>query len=208
MGAFFSSKSKESQSRVTEQDRAVLSLKKHRDTLRQYQKNLENTLIKDRNLAKELLKQGRRDRAKLLLKKQKLTQSLLAKSEAQLDNVEELTSTIEFKQIEIKALDSLKTASAQLTKLNNLYSLSQIEDILSDSQEGVEKQREIELLLSGGDLSVEELDEVEGELEDIIAGEGVVLPEVPSTDLEEEEEEDKVPVPTKKKEKRIAVEAS
>jgi len=180
------------------------------------------TLVRDQKLAKECLKQGRRDRAKLLLKKHKLTQSLLAKSEIQLDHVEELTSTIEFKQIEIKALDSLKTASAQLTKLNNLYTLSQIEDILSDSAQGVEKQREIEMLLSGGDLSVEELDEVEGELEDIIAAEEkekgvVVLPEVPSTDLdqeeeeaeEEEEEKEAAPAPpTKRKEKkRIAVEA-
>jgi len=184
MGAFFT-KSKPS-SRITEQDRAVLDLKKHRDTLKQYQKNLQATILKDKHLAKELLKQGRRDRAKLLLKKQKLTQSLLAKSEQQLDNVEELTQTIEFKQIEIKAMDSLKTASAQLQKLNNLYTLSEIEHILSDSSEGVEKQHEIELLLSGGELTVEELEEVEGELEKIIEEQDLNLPEVPQGSIEDE----------------------
>ena len=55
MGGIFSKKEK---SRITDQDRAILALKKQRDQLKQYQKRIEGVLEKDRDLARKLLKVG------------------------------------------------------------------------------------------------------------------------------------------------------
>ena len=81
MGTIFSKKEK---SRITEQDHAILGLKKQRDQIKQYQKRINRDLEKERELAKKLLKEGKKDRAKLLLRKKKFLEGVLDKSEAQL----------------------------------------------------------------------------------------------------------------------------
>ena len=81
MGTIFSKKEK---SQITEQDRAVLGLKKQRDKLKQYQKRINRDLEKEKELAKKLLKEGKKDRAKLLLRKKKFQEGLLDKTDAQL----------------------------------------------------------------------------------------------------------------------------
>ena len=78
MGNLFAKKTPKS--RVTEQDKAVLQLKTQRDKLKQYQKKIQLNLEKERELAKKLLKDGKKDRALLLLKKKRAQESLLAKT--------------------------------------------------------------------------------------------------------------------------------
>ncbi|KAF5907447.1 charged multivesicular body protein 6 [Clarias magur] len=58
MGNIFGKKKR---SRVTEQDRAVLQLKQQRDKLKQYQKKITLQLEKERQLAKQLLKDGKKE---------------------------------------------------------------------------------------------------------------------------------------------------
>lgn len=101
MGGLFG-KHKKTVSRVTEQDKAVLQLKQQRDKLKQYQKKIELNLEKDRRLAKKLLGEGKRDRAKLLLKKKKYQENLLQNTDTQLERLEQLTHDLEFAQIEIQ----------------------------------------------------------------------------------------------------------
>ena len=86
MGGIFG-KQKKPDSRITEHDRAVLELKKQRDKLKQYQKKIEGNLESDKQLAKKLLKDGKKDRAKLLLRKKKYQESLLTRTDGQLDNL-------------------------------------------------------------------------------------------------------------------------
>ena len=81
MGTIFSKKEK---SRITEQDHAILGLKKQRDQIKQYQKRINLDLEKERELAKKLLKEGKKDRAKLLLRKKKFLEGVLDKTDAQL----------------------------------------------------------------------------------------------------------------------------
>ena len=146
MGALFSKKEK---SRITEQDRAILGLKKQRDQLKQYQKRIQNVLEKDRELAKKLLKEGKTDRAKLLLRKKKFQEGLLEKTDGQLDNLEKLVHDIEFAQVQKQVLDGLKDGNAALEKANAMFSIEEIEDIMADTQEAAEKQQEITNMLSG-----------------------------------------------------------
>ena len=146
MGALFSKKEK---SRITDQDKAILNLKKQRDQLKQYQKRILGVLEKDKELARKLLKEGKKDRAKLLLRKKKFQEGLLEKTDGQLDNLERLVHDIEFAEVQKQVIDGLKDGNAALEKANAMFSIDEIEDILADTQEASEKQQEITDMLSG-----------------------------------------------------------
>lgn len=101
MGGLFS-KSKKPVSRITEQDKAVLQLKQQRDKLKQYQKKIELNLERQRQLAKKLLTEDKRDKAKLLLKKKRYLENILQNADIQLEKLEQLTHDLEFAQIEVQ----------------------------------------------------------------------------------------------------------
>ncbi|CAL4236763.1 unnamed protein product, partial [Meganyctiphanes norvegica] len=77
-------------------------LKSTRDKIRQYQKRSEATLEKDRLLAKKLLQIGRKERAKLLLRKKHFVEEQLKNTDGQLENIEKMILDVEFSQIELK----------------------------------------------------------------------------------------------------------
>ena len=204
---------KKSTSRITEQDKAILNLKKTRDQLLQYQKKIEGNLAKDRDLAKQLLKDGKKDRAKLLLRKKKYHESLLTKTDGQLNNLETLVHDLEFSQVEKQVLDGLKEGNAALKKANEMFSIDEIEQIMDDTAEAIEKQREIESILSG-QLTDEEEEDVLKELESLaedeerkVSDKVPELPNVPTDNLESTE----ISEPTKKVQSsktKVALEAS
>ncbi|XP_013399205.1 charged multivesicular body protein 6-B [Lingula anatina] len=192
MGGLFS-KSKKKESRVTEQDKAVLQLKQQRDKLKQYQKKITVQLEKDRNVAKQLLKDGKKERAKLLLRKKRFQEGLIEKTDNQLDNIDKMVHDIEFAQIETQVIDGLKQGNDSLKKLHEILSIENVEKIMEETQEAVQYQQEIDDLLAGG-LSQEDEDDVLAELEEItkeslpeVPQEEVpAMPEVPKADIEEE----------------------
>jgi len=106
MGALFG-KTKKPMSRVTEQDKAVLQLKQQRDKIKQYQKKIERNLENDRLLARTLLTDGKRAKAKLLLRKKRYQEQLLTNTDSQLETLEKLVHDIEYAQIEIQVCNRL-----------------------------------------------------------------------------------------------------
>ncbi|XP_071813764.1 charged multivesicular body protein 6-like isoform X2 [Apostichopus japonicus] len=186
MGGLFG---KPKQSRVTEQDKAVLQLKQQRDKIQQYQQKIETNLDKERQLAKRLIKDGRKDRALLLLKKKRFQEQLLQRTDGQLENLEKMVSELEFSQIQAKVVEGLKTGNESLKKMHEILSIEDVENIMEETQQGIETQREIDELLSGGltdqdeDAVLEEYEMMFGETEDI------KLPDAPSNDLPELERE-------------------
>ncbi|XP_074648089.1 charged multivesicular body protein 6-B-like [Tubulanus polymorphus] len=174
MGALFG-KSKKHESRVTEQDRAVLQLKQQRDKLKQYQKKIGIQLEKERQIAKQLLKDGLKDKAKSLLRKKRFQESLLEKTDKQLDGIDQMVTDLEFSQIESKVLQGLKQGNEALNKMHQLMSLEDVEKIMEETQEGIEYQREIDEMLSGSLTEEDELN-VLAELDALSA---VELPSVP-----------------------------
>lgn len=192
MGHLFSKR----KSRVTEHDKALLQLKTTRDKIHQYQKRSEATVEKDRQLAKKLIRDGKKERALLLLRKKKFIEEQLKKTDGTLDNIEKMIQDIEFSQIEMQVVDSLKIGNESLKQINAMLSIEDVEHILDETQEAVEKQREIDALLSGGLLTEEDETAAEEELDAIIAdaiqkrlpeaptdveNPEVVLPDVPET---------------------------
>ncbi|XP_026473631.1 charged multivesicular body protein 6-like [Ctenocephalides felis] len=194
MGALFG-KHKKTPSRITEQDKAILQLKQQRDKLKQFQKRIELSLEKDRELAKKCLLNGRKDRAKCLLRKKKYQEQLLKNTDAQLENLEKMAMDIEFAQVEIQVMDGLKQGNLALKKVHEVLTLDEIEQILDDTREAVDKQNEIDSLLTGV-LSQEDENAVEEELNMLMELEeldenvevDINLPDVPSEELPQHKE--------------------
>ncbi|XP_061782787.1 charged multivesicular body protein 6 [Nerophis lumbriciformis] len=193
---------KKKQSRVTEQDKAILQLKQQRDKLRQYQKKINLQLEKERLLAKKLLRDGKKERALLLLKKKRYQDQLLDKTEKQISNLERLVQDLEFVQIEKKVLDGLKVGNECLKKMHEVMSIEDVERILDETQDAVDYQRQIDDMLAGS-LSQEDEDAVLAELE-AITQEDVELPDVPSQQLPEVVEEKAARVHPRKKAELLA----
>lgn len=188
MGNLFGKKKR---TRVTEQDKAVLQLKQQRDKLRQYQKRINLQLEKERTVAKQLLKDGKKDKALLLLKKKKYQEQLLDKTENQISNLEQMVQDLEFAQIEMKVLEGLKVGNECLKKMHEVMSIEEVERIMDETQDAVEYQRQIDEMLAGS-FTQEDEDDILAELEAITEGD-MELPAVPSDELPEvpEAKEDK-----------------
>ncbi|XP_020316578.1 charged multivesicular body protein 6-like [Oncorhynchus nerka] len=197
MGNIFTRKRR---TRITEQDRAVLQLKQQRDKLKQYQKRITLQLEKERNLAKQLLKDGKKEKALLLLKKKRYQDQLLDKTENQISNLERMCQDIEFAQIEMKVVEGLKVGNDCLKSLHEAMSIEDVERIMDETQEGIEYQREIDEMLAGS-LTQEDEDAVLAELEAITQGE-LDLPEVPDESLPDvPEAADEEPEPGQERER-------
>lgn len=68
MGGSNSTSKSKGKSRITEQDKAILQLKQMRDKLKQYQERIEQQLERERELARDLVKNGKIEYILLLLK--------------------------------------------------------------------------------------------------------------------------------------------
>jgi len=210
MGGIFG-KSKKQASRVTEQDKAVLQLKQQRDKIKQFQKRIEQSLEKDRDLAKQCLNKGQRERAKLILRKKKYQENLLGTTDKELEALEKLTSDLEFAQVQQQVLDGLQVGNEALKKIQEILTIDEVERIMDETREGIEKQQEIDAIISAGALSQEDEDSVAAELEELVAStlpaidEDIddKLPDVPTAEPVEEKKRKKEREP----EGRIALEA-
>ncbi|RWS17734.1 charged multivesicular body protein 6-A-like protein [Dinothrombium tinctorium] len=207
MGAIFGrfKTSKKPENRVTEQDKAILQLKQQRDKLKQYQKRVKEQLEKEKRLARELIQNNKKDKALLLLKKKKYMDTLLERTDQQLDNLEKMVSDIEFAQIEITVVKGLQKGNEALKQLHSIMSIEQIEDIMDETREGIEKQREIDNLI-GTAFTEEEESELLNELEKMTAEneQETEFPEVPTHEPAKEKEKPR----EKEKPKKQLLEAS
>ncbi|XDV13688.1 hypothetical protein PO909_002048, partial [Leuciscus waleckii] len=157
-------------------------LKQQRDKLKQYQKKITLRLEKERHLAKLLLKDGKKERALLLLKKKRYQDRLLDKTEIQIANLERMVQDIEFAQIEVKVIEGLKAGNDCLKQIHEVMSIEEVERILEETQEAIEYQKQIDELLAGC-LTLEDEDAALAELEAITQGEDITLPELPTDPL-------------------------
>jgi len=80
-------------------------------------------------------------RAKLLLRKKRLQEQLLGRADGALDNLERLVHDLEFSQVEMQVLDGLRTGNEALNKIHQVLSIDEVERIMDDTREAVEKQK-------------------------------------------------------------------
>lgn len=127
--------------RITNHDRAVIDLKNQRDKLRQFSRQIEKKIEKDSETIKHLLKDGKRDKAMLALKRKKYQTEMLEKHRKLMDNVEEMINSIQFAQVEVKVFNSLKQGANSLKAIHKEINIGELEDIMADTEEGIQKQK-------------------------------------------------------------------
>lgn len=134
----------------------------------------------------------------MLLRKKKYQEKLLGTTDAQLENLEKLAADLEFAQVELQVLDGLKAGNVALKKVHDILTIDEIERVLDETKEGIDKQQEIDEALSGA-LTQQDEDDVMAELDELIETEATGdknivdadedlsdrLPEVPMDDLPE-----------------------
>ncbi|KAH0861266.1 hypothetical protein HID58_089527 [Brassica napus] len=132
MGNMFVKKPK-----ITEVDRAILSLKTQRRKLGQYQQQLEKVIEAEKQAARDLIREKRKDRALLALKKKRTQQDLLKQVDQWVINVEQqlMDDTAEAKayQDELSAILGEKLSEEDeeeiLAEFDNLESQLNVEDM-------------------------------------------------------------------------------
>ncbi|CAB3410780.1 unnamed protein product [Caenorhabditis bovis] len=188
MGGIFSSKKKApSPPPVSDQDNAILQLKTQRDKIKQMVKRKEACIEKERLLAKQLLKEGKKDRALLLLKKKRYQENIIDQTLKQLSKIEQMVQDLEFAEIQQRVVDGLRQGNEALKKMNQMFDVDEIDRIMDETKEAAEYQEEISNMLSGK-LTSQDVSDVERELEELLASEsGVTLPEAPTHELPERE---------------------
>jgi charged multivesicular body protein 6 len=176
-------------------------MKNQRDKLHQYQKRITVLTDREKEIAKECLAKGDTNKAKLALRRKKYQESLLAKTDAQLQQLEQLTSDVEFALVQKDVLYGLQQGTAVLKEIHKeMGGIEQVEKLLGENEEArayqeVRKcsvyvlvlelhvnyraQQEISELLANK-MSNQDEDEVEDELEALEAEiNGITLPDAP-----------------------------
>jgi len=177
-------------------------MKNQRDKLHQYQKRITIITNREKEIAKECLRKGDKNRALLALRKKKYQESLLAQTDQQLAQLEMLTNDVEFALVQKDVVFGLQQGTSVLKQIHKeMGGLERVEMIMGESEEARAYQNVCRLcyLVTSGRLAdtrpVQEItdmlgnamsnqaeDEVEDELEAMAAemsGNTVKMPDAP-----------------------------
>lgn len=145
--------------------RAILDMKNQRDKLHQYQHRITAITTRETAVARECLLRGDKSKALLALRRKKYQETLLAKTDAQLETLEQLTSNVEFALVQKDVVYGLQQGTNVLKQIHSeMGGIEQVEKLMGESEDARAYQREVSEML-GGQMSNQDEDEVEDELE-------------------------------------------
>jgi charged multivesicular body protein 6 len=138
----------------------------------------------------------------LILRKKRYQENLLGTTDKELEALE---------KVQQQVLNGLQVGNEALKKIHEILTIDEVERIMDETREGIEKQQEIDNLIATGALSTEDEDAVAAELEELVAStlpaidEDIdeKLPEVPTEEPEIEKQKKKEKI----REQRVALEA-
>ncbi|KAI2631709.1 charged multivesicular body protein 6 [Xylaria nigripes] len=152
-------------SRVTAQDKAILDLKLQRDKLHQYQRRIVILTDKETEIARQMLVIGDKKRALLALRRKKYQEQLLAKTDAQLAQLEQLTRSVEFALIQKDVVFGLQQGTRVLKDIHaEMGGIEHVEKLMGETADAIAYQKEVSEML-GGRITNQDEEEVEDELD-------------------------------------------
>ncbi len=140
-------------------------MKNQRDKLHQYQHRITAITSRETAIARECLARGEKSKALLALRRKKYQETLLAKTDAQLETLEQLTSNVEFALVQKDVVFGLQQGTKVLKQIHaEMGGIENVEKLMGESEDARAYQRQISEML-GGQMSNQDEDEVEDELE-------------------------------------------
>ncbi|KAG0646136.1 Chromatin-modifying 6 [Hyphodiscus hymeniophilus] len=160
-----------STNKISAQDKAILDMKNQRDKLHQYQRRITVLTSRETAIAKEMLSKGDKPRALLALRRKKYQESLLTKTDAQLEQLEKLTSSVEFALVQKDVVFGLQQGTNVLNEIHKeMGGIEHVEKLMGDTADAIAYQQDE--------------DEVEDELDALEAEAlGAPLPSAPTVEL-------------------------
>lgn len=189
---------------MRETRRAILDMKIQRDRLHQYQRRITVLTDKETQIAKQMLAKGDKKRALLALRRKKYQESLLTKTDAQLEQLEKLTASVEFAQIQKDVIFGLQQGTKVLSEIHaEMGGIEHVEKLMGETADAIAYQNVLSLATNlaigsvltvvqeisemlGTRITAQDEEEVEDELaalEAEMAGVNQKLPTVPNAQL-------------------------
>ena len=117
-------------------------MKNQRDKVKQYQKRITVITDREREIAKECLKNNDKRRALLALRRKKYQESLLAKTDSQLAQLEILTSDIEFALVQKDVVFGLQQGAKVLKEIHKeVGGIENVEKLMGENEEALSYQK-------------------------------------------------------------------
>src|SRR5271170_3223655 len=117
-------------------------MKNQRDKLHQYQRRITVLTSRETEIAKEMLAKGDKPRALLALRRKKYQESLLSKTDAQLEQLEQLTSSVEFALVQKDVIFGLQQGTRVLQEIHKeMGGIELVEKLMGETADAVAYQQ-------------------------------------------------------------------
>ncbi|KAL0718412.1 hypothetical protein Bca4012_067734 [Brassica carinata] len=186
---------------ITDVDRAILSLKTQRRKLGQYQQQLEKVIEAEKQAARDLIRQNRKEKALLALRKKRTQEELLKQVDQWVINVEQqlkLFIVTQLADIELTSkqkavFESLKQGSSAIKAIQREVGLDDVQKLMDDTADAKAYQDELNAIL-GEKLSAEDEEEILAEFDNLESQ--LIVDEMPDVPTNESDKLNLPDVPT------------
>ena len=104
----------------------------------------------------------------MLLKKRKFLEQKLAESDAHIETMAQLTTSIEFAQVQGEIIKGMKQGTKALEELHAVLKLEDIANIFAEAEEGIAAQQELDEVISGAAFTPADEEDILAELESLV----------------------------------------